>query len=172
MTTQGTPVVQIEPVIIRRGSIGRVSVQILDCDGNPVDPSSLTLGVYSGDDQPIYYEDYNQILIPPFQHRIVKVNGAVGQFLIDWGNLYFPAQITSTNGFYPTNFMGGEVLGLQIDQISQVVVFQITDQSIQQVAARINSVFGPYFGIQVATVTPTGLLQITSKRRGRGARVL
>ena len=53
---------------VRRGSVGRITVQMVDCDGNPVDAAALKLNVLRGDCA-VYSEDYNQILVPQSLHR-------------------------------------------------------------------------------------------------------
>src|SRR3972149_1636508 len=114
MTVINIPTVSNIPAIIRRGSVGRVSVEFVDCDGNPVDASSLVLTVSCGD-QPFYTEDFFQAFVPPLTHRIFKYAGTTGIYAIDWGDLAFAAQLDGVGGSYPTGFVGGETLRLQID---------------------------------------------------------
>jgi hypothetical protein len=169
MTVNTSPVIELEPTIIRRNTVGRVSIEVTDCDGNPADVTELRLRIVDEGDCPVYEEDFFQTYIAPFYHRIVKIAGVTGQYYIDFGDKFWQAQITGVGGTYPTGFLGGETVLLQIDNQVQTVTFQSSDQSLIQVVARINSVFGPIFGIPIAIAQVSGQLQIISKRRGRGA---
>lgn len=53
-----------------------------------------------------------------------------------------PAIITSGAGVYPSLFVGGETLTLNIDGTQYVIVFQAADQTQAQVIARINAAVG------------------------------
>lgn len=164
------PVRNLGPKIIRRGSVGRVSIELTDCNNEPVNASALTLRVLDIGDQPYLVENFFQTLIPPFYHRIVKPAGTIGQYFIDFGNEYSPATLVSTTDTYPTNFVGGETLTMQIDRTVATVTFQAGDQSLAQVITRINGVFGPLIGINVASDV-TNHLGLTSKQFGTGGRI-
>lgn len=167
----GTPLAQNVPVFIRKNSVGRVQIEVTDSNGCGVDAASLVLQVLDGCDRPIYEEDYFQQLYPPMQHRIVKVAGADGTYYIDWGDQLFAAALQASGGVYPTGFVGGERLRLQIDNEVQTVTFQVTDQTLSDVAARINGVFGPLLGVPVA-FDNGGQLLLKSKKTGRWAFVV
>lgn len=49
------------------------------------------------------------------------------------------AQLTATGATYPTGFTGGETLNIVIDGTPVAVVFDVADQTLQQVVARINA---------------------------------
>lgn len=167
----GTPLAQNTPVFIRKNAVGRVQVEVLDTGGCPIDAASLVLQVLDGCDRPIYEEDFFQVLYPPAQHRIIKVAGVEGTYYIDWGDQLFQATLQAVGGTYPTGFVGGERLRLQIDNEVQTVVFQATDQTLADVITRINSVFGPPLGVPVA-FDVGGELLLRSKKTGRWAFVV
>ena len=171
MTVINIPTVSNIPAIIRRGSIGRVSVEFVDCDGNPVDASSLVLTVSCGD-QPFYTEDFFQAFVPPLTHRIFKYAGTTGIYAIDWGDLAFAAQLDGVGGSYPTGFVGGETLRLQIDNTVETVLFTALDQTLVQVITKINSVLGTVLGQNVAFDNGAGQLRLISKKKGRTAFVV
>jgi|SRR5579872_3434443 len=166
-----TPVIQLEPKIIRKGSVGRVSIELVDNENNPTDASALTLRVLDPSDNPFYTEDFFQTLIPPFFHRIIKVPSALGQYYIDFGDIAYAATVLGVGGIYPTGFLGGEQLGLQIDNVFQIVTFQVSDQSLAQVISRINLAFGPILGQPVA-IASSGQLQIITKNKGPQAQIV
>lgn len=169
----GVPLAQNIPVFIRKNAVGRVQVEVLDENGCPVDAASLVLSVLDGSDNPVYQEDFFQPFYPPAQHRIVKVAGTTGTYYIDWGDQTYPATLQAVGGVYPTGFVGGEKLRLQIDNEVQTVTFQATDQTLLDVIARINSVFGPLPSIGVPVAFDSGgQLLIRSKKTGRWAFVV
>lgn len=167
----GTPLAQNTPVFIRKNAVGRVQIEVLSSEGCGVDAASLVLQVLDGCDRPVYEEDFFQVLYPPAQHRIVKVAGVDGTYYIDWGDRLFQATLQAVGGVYPTGFVGGERLRLQIDSEVQTVTFQATDQTLADVIVRINSVFGPILGVPVA-FDNGGQLLLRSKKTGRWAFVV
>jgi hypothetical protein len=158
-------VVRNNAQFIRRGAVGRVTVQLVDCDGNAINASSVKLNVIRGDCV-IYSEDLNQVYVAPRVHRIFKISGSVGQYAIDWGDQEFPATITGSAGVYPTGFVGGETLRLQLDDQIQTIAFQNTDQTLDQCINRVNATYGPIFG-QLVAFNDSGQIQFRSKRLGR-----
>lgn len=78
------------------------------------------------------------------------------------------AAVTSASGgVYPSTFVGFETLTLAIDsQPNVTVIFQATDQTVDQVIARING----YFNFTLAS-NNAGQLRLTSRLRGSNARV-
>lgn len=89
-----------------------------------------------------------------------------GDFASNTGYTYYK----SLNGTYPTGFLGGEVLTVAHDDGNPVsVVFQLADQSIEQVAARINSTVG--YPMASNALGETKLL-LRSKTNGGNIRVL
>jgi hypothetical protein len=171
MTLQSLPVIQLDPVIIRRNAVQRVSISLVDCEDNPVDASALTLRVLDPSDCPIYCEDFFAQMYLPFVHRVVKVSGAIGQFFIDWGNTQTPPIVLGVGGSYPTGFAGGETLLIQIDNQVISTVFQSTDQTLTQVVARINSFWGPIWGTGIASINGNQI-QIQGHRPGPGGRLV
>ena len=167
----GVPLAQNVPVFIRRNAVGRVQIEVLDGNGCPVDAASLVLQVLDGCDRPIYHEDFFETFYPPAQHRIIKAAGTTGTYFIDWGDQLFPATLQGVGGVYPTGFVGGEKLRLQIDNEVANIVFQVTDQTLTDVVARINSVFGPVIGVPVAFENG-GQLLLKSKKTGHWAFVV
>jgi hypothetical protein len=161
------PLIQNIPLIIRRGNVGRIAIALKNAACEPVDAATLRLAVSAdGCDSPEYEEDFFEALFPPLQHRIVKVPNTVGRYYIDWGDTATVAAVVGQGGAYPTGFVGGEVLGLQIDNtFAGNVVFQAADQSLAEVNARINALFGPQLGIYVATDN-AGQIRIAGKRKG------
>lgn len=150
---------------VRRGSVGRITVQMVGCDNEPVDAAQLKLNVLRGDCS-VYSEDINQVLVPQTLHRIFKISGGVGQYAIDWGDLEYPATITGVGGVYPTGFVGGETLRLQLDDQIQTITFQASDQTLQQCVDRVNATYGPLMG-QLVAFADSGQIQFKSKRIGR-----
>lgn len=165
MSCSISPVAQNVPAFIRKNSIGRVQIEVTDENGCPTDAASLVLTVLDGADNPIYQEDYFQPVYAPNQHRIVKVPGVDGTYYIEWGDRAYPATQLGVNGVYPTGFVGGERLTLQIDNEVGTVVFQASDQTLADVVARINAVFGPLptIGVPVA-FDQLGQLLLKSKK--------
>lgn len=160
----GIPTVQSAPFVIRVGSRARVMIQVLDCDGNLVDASSLTLTVLRGTCE-LYSEDFFQTYILPRQHRIIKVPGEFGKYYIDWGDISFVAVVTAVGGVYPTGFVGGEQLSLYLDGTNHLVTFLAGDQTLNDVVNRINAVVGPVVGQPVA-FNFGGVLQLKSAKKG------
>jgi len=152
------------PGVVRRCSTNRIFITVLDCNGDAVDASSLSLDVLWGDCK-IFHEDFFQALIPPFFHRIIKTPNQVGSYYIEWGDYSAQAYINASGGVYPTNFVGGETLQIRVDDLVQRIVFQSGDQTLDQVVTRINSVYGPLFG-QVVAFNNNGQLQLKSKQLG------
>jgi hypothetical protein len=153
------------PSVIRRGSTSRIFVTINGCDGNAQDATALTLTVLDECDRAVFHEDFFQALIAPFFHRIIKTPSEVGSYYIDWGDAYFQAIIMASGGTYPTGFVGGETLQLNIDGLINRIAFQSGDQTLDQVVARINGVYGPLLG-QAVAFNVNGQLVLKSKGRG------
>lgn len=172
MSCAGTPISQNVPVVIRKSTVGRVQIALLDDNGCSVDAATLSLSVIDGSDQAVYSEDFFQPVYPPNQHRIVKVPGETGVYYIDWGDRLFPATLQAVGGTYPTGFSGGERLHLQIDNEVAFVVFQATDQTLTDVVNRINGVFGPLIGQPVAYESGGQLLLKSKKTGGQWAFVV
>ena len=166
MACASGPTSQNIPTILRKNSKGRVHIEVLDENGCPADAAGLVLTVLDGADQSIYQEDFFAPVWPPNTHRIVKPTGTTGTYYIEWGDIAFPAQAIGVGGTYPTGFVGGERLRIQIDNEVQNVVFQATDQTLADVTARLNNVFGPLLGQPVA-FDSGGQLRITAKKTGR-----
>lgn len=77
------------------------------------------------------------------------------------------AQLLGVGGTFPTSFVGGETLTLEIDGVPVSVVFDVADQTVAQVAARINAACA-FAGLPTprASVTPISQLQIDSVDTG------
>lgn len=74
-----------------------------------------------------------------FQARLVYVE-ASGPFTLTPGGLQATgASVDGAGGTYPTGFVGGEVLALEIDNVTVTVTFTAADQSLSDVINRINS---------------------------------
>lgn len=72
------------------------------------------------------------------------------------------ASIASAAGVYPSTFVGGETLTLNIDGTTYVVVFQAADQTQAQVIARINATVG----FTCAVDSGAGVTTISSNVKG------
>lgn len=165
----GASVINNTPTVVRKNSVGRVQIEILDANGCPVDASHLVLTVLNGADAAIFQEDYFKTFYPPNAHRVVKPSGTVGSYFIDWGEEAYYATIDGISGTYPTGFTGGERLHLQIDNSVGTITFAASDQTLLDVIAKINSVMGPLLGEPIASVGGGGQLHLTSVKRGHYA---
>lgn len=77
------------------------------------------------------------------------------------------AAIEGSGGTYNTGFTGGETLNVDIDGVTLNVVFDVADQSLQQVINRINSVAAlAGFAVGVASNNGSGQLRLASPTTG------
>lgn len=161
------PLVLNAATTIRLGQRARVYIQVVDCDGQPADATTLSLQVIRGG-CPIFEEDYFQPYMAPKVHRIVKTPGKSGSYYIDWGDMDYPAVVVGVGAVFPTGFLGGEKLSVIVDGLSYEVTFQAGDQTLAAVVARINAVVGVAIGQPFADAF-AGQLRLTTAVKGKVA---
>lgn len=97
----------------------------------------------------------------------VEANGELQVFL--GGTAATVATLIGVGGSYPTGFLGGETLILDIDGIAFTVTFLVADQTLAAVINRINAA-AAFNGIDGLIATAdTGQLRLTSKTSGSGS---
>lgn len=70
------------------------------------------------------------------------------------------ARLLGVGGTFPTGFAGGETLTLEIDGVAVSVVFDIADQTVAQVVARINAAIA-FAGLPAPLARVTSLSQVS-----------
>ena len=80
------------------------------------------------------------------------------------------AKIVGVGGTYPTGFVGAETLDLEIDGVPFTTTFNVADQSLAQVIARINS-FAAFNGLNLVASNEGGQLALTSNTDGSTSQV-
>lgn len=78
------------------------------------------------------------------------------------------ARLIGVGGTFPTGFAGGETLTLEIDGVAVSVVFDVADQTVAQVVARINAAIA-FAGLPAPLARVTSLSQVSIESVATGA---
>lgn len=82
-------------------------------------------------DTPIDFGDVSEA-------RLVYLEGDAEFKVVFGGGVATAGQLLASGGTYPTIFAGGETFNIKIDGVAVAVVFDVADQTLVQVLARIN----------------------------------
>jgi hypothetical protein len=105
------------------------------------------------------------------QARLIYIESDTELEISLGGGAATSASVTGSGGTFPTSFAGGETLLLEIDGGGLITcTFESTDQSLQQVANRINACAALNGQVNVAFLSG-GELQLTSPTTGTGSEV-
>ena len=124
-------------------------------------------GVYSLDageqDVPVDFGDVSEARVVYFE--------ADGEFeVVFGGGVATAAAILGAAGTYPTTFAGGETLNIEIDGTPVAVVFDVADQTLIEVLARVNF-YAALLSIVPVAFNVGGELQLKSPTTGLSSTV-
>jgi hypothetical protein len=110
--------------------------------------------------------DFGDVL----QARLVYLEGD-GEFSVEFGGgVPTSAIINAVGGTYPTAFVGGETLDIEIDGAPLAIVFAVADQTLVQVLARINY-FAALASLPPVAFDNAGQIRLKSPTTGLGSTV-